>query len=63
MDRLVEWSSVWKLCFNEEKCKVINFGNSLIGKTMVKMKSASVALSELQETFSERDLGIMIDSS
>jgi len=61
LDKLVDWSVKWKLGFNEDKCKVMNIGNSAIGKTVLSMKSSSGEIKELKETFVERDLGIMVN--
>ena len=62
LDKLVDWSRVWKLGFNEDKCKIMNIGNTgSIGKTTVVMKTAKGEVREMQETMVERDLGIMIN--
>ena len=61
LDKLVDWSVKWKLGFNEDKFKVMNIGNSAIGKTVLSMKSSSREIKELNETLVERDLGIMLN--
>ena len=53
LDKLVDWSVKWKLGFNEDKCKVMNIGNSAIGKTVLSMKSSSGEIKELNETLVE----------
>ena len=62
LDKLVDWSVKWKLGFNEDKCKVINIGNNALSlKTVLSMKSSSGGTMVLNETFVERDLGVMLN--
>ena len=62
VDKLVEWSRKWKLGFNEDKCKIMNIGNSKIGKTEVNMISSNGEIKSIKETSVERDLGIMLNN-
>ncbi len=62
MDRVVEWSSDWKIKLNFAKCKVIRLnGNENMGMPVYSIGENSLA-QELKKTDSEKDLGITIDS-
>jgi hypothetical protein len=64
LDKLLNWSKTWKMNFNFSKCKVMNIGNRAIHKnrsyyfeeTINQQKTTHV----LDQTCSERDLGIII---
>ena len=49
------------LGFNEDKCKVMNIGNTALGKTVLSMKSSFGVTMVLNENFVERDLGVMLN--
>ena len=57
IDKLHEWSNKWLLKFNEDKCKVMNFG-SRNPKNSYTMGGIELAHSE-----QERDLGVLITSN
>ena len=57
INALVAWSDRWQLPFNEEKCKVLHLGTGN-PKLRYTMRGAC-----LEETESERDLGILVDTS
>ena len=62
MDRVVEWSSDWKIKLNIAKCKVIRLnGNENMGMPVYSIGENSLAQA-LKKTDSEKDLGITIDS-
>ena len=48
--------------FNEDKCKVMDIGSSRLGKTVITMERKSGERVILEETNSERDLGVYINS-
>ena len=57
LDKLLDWSNKWQMQFNLEKCKVMHFGynNPCLEYTMGEAK--------LTVTKSEKDLGVVIDST
>ena len=57
LDKLLDWSNKWQMQFNLEKCKVMHFGynNPYLEYTMGGAK--------LTVTKSEKDLGVVIDST
>ena len=62
LDRVVEWSSNWKIKLNIAKCKVIRLnGNENMVMPMYSIRENGHA-QPLQKTDSEKDLGIKIDS-
>ena len=62
LDRVVEWSSNWKIKLNIAKCKVIRLnGNENMVMPMYSISENGHAQA-LQKTDSEKDLGIKIDS-
>ena len=62
VDNLVNWSKTWQMELNEEKCKVMDIGRSKLSRTVINMKSTSGVRVELEETNSERDLGVVINN-
>ena len=50
------------MIFNEDKCKVVDIGSSRLGKTVIIMVRKSGERVKLEETNSERDLGVYINS-
>ena len=59
---LVDWSRTWHIEFNEEKCKVMDIGRLKLGRTMITMERKSGERVELEETKSEKDLGVVINN-
>jgi len=74
INRLTDWATRWKMCFNEDKCKVMIFDkrkhnqmntafiedvDSFSGFTMTDQLGI---VHDLKETEVERDLGIMINN-
>ena len=57
IDALVAWSDRWQLPFNEGKCKILHLGTSN-PKLRYTMRGTY-----LEETESERDLGVIVDAS
>ena len=57
IDALVVWSDTWQLPFNEDKCKVLHLGSGNAG-LRYNMRGANLAATE-----TERDLGVLVDSS
>ena len=57
LDRLVEWSQLWPLHFNDSKCKVLHMGNS--------NPSHSYTMSNipLTRTAEEKDLGMALNDT
>ena len=57
LDKLLDWSNKWQMQFNLEKCKVMHFGynNPCLEHTMGEAK--------LTVAKSEKDLGVVIDST
>lgn len=62
LDKLCDWSSKWKLCFNASKCKVLHMGykNENQRYTMIDKDENYVALTSVQD---EKDLGVTFESS
>ena len=56
LDAIAEWSKTWQLPFNEEKCTVLHIGS--------RNPRYTYTLNDLQlnETDSERDLGVYVDN-
>ena len=48
--------------FNESKCKVIDISRSNLGRTVITMECKFGDRDEHEETCSERDLGLLINS-
>lgn len=57
LDRLHEWSKDWQMQFNTDKCSVIHVGS---GNSKHNYKLGDVVL---RSSDSERDLGVIVDSS
>ena len=55
--KLGEWSKDWQMTFNVDKCSVIHIG------TTNKLEQYQLCGSELRNSNSERDLGIIVDSN
>ena len=55
LDKICQWASKWKMCFNERKCKVMHFGkrNIRYGYSM-----NGYAIEEVKE---EKDLGVWLE--
>ncbi len=60
LSKLQQWSSVWKLKFNETKCKTLYLGNN--DKLPYVMDTTDGRIS-LEESNLERDLGVLIDNN
>ena len=56
IDKLQEWSKKWLLAFNTTKCKIMRLGNNQIDYQY------KLGENNLEETISEKDLGIYIDN-
>ena len=56
LNRLMEWSEIWQLSFNLEKCKSLHIGRSNL-KHVYKMKGK-----HLKQVVDEKDLGVIIDN-
>ena len=56
LNRLMEWSEIWQLSFNLEKCKSLHIGISNL-KHVYKMKG-----NNLKQVVDEKDLGVIIDN-
>ena len=56
LNRLMEWSEIWQLLFNLEKCKSLHIGRSNV-KHVYKMKGK-----HLKQVVGEKDLGVNIDN-
>jgi hypothetical protein len=54
LDKLMDWSEVWKLKFNVEKCKVMHVGNNNI------LYNYTMGKDNLTVTHKEKDLGVFI---
>jgi hypothetical protein len=69
VDRLVEWVKLWKMSFNNEKCKIMRIHsgrsqsvkNRIENSTKILMDYSNGTRHELIETHIERDLGIYIN--
>ena len=67
LDNLYQWSNTWQLRFHPEKCKVLSLGNRPpedIPKLHLYSQQSDGSLVEipLQETSSEKDIGVFIDN-
>jgi len=63
IDRAVEWSHVWLLHFNVEKCKVMHVGRRYNKSTYnYSMANVDGTRRLLEETTVERDLGVMVSN-
>ena len=67
LDNLYQWSNSWQLRFHREKCKVLSLGNRPsedIPKLHLYSQQPDGSLEEipLQETSSEKDIGVFIDN-
>jgi hypothetical protein len=62
IDRLVEWSNVWKMRFNPGKCKFMVFGNKALLSQGIRltMETYENGLHELEESSEEMDLGVCL---
>ena len=56
IDKLQEWFKKWLLNFNRTKCKIMRLGNNQIDYQY------KMGENNLEETISEKDLGIYIDN-
>ena len=56
LDRLVNWSNTWLLDFNQNKCKVLHFGNKN-QKNQYRINDTF-----LEESICERDLGVFVSN-
>ena len=56
---LVKWTEKWLLKFNNEKCKILHLGKNN-PKFKYHIKQGDL-ITDLQETISEKDLGVFID--
>ena len=57
LDNLVEWADKWQMQFNISKCKVMHIGR---GNPMHTYYMSGIAL---QEVSTEKDIGVLLDSS
>ena len=57
LDNLVEWSDKWQMQFNISKCRVMHIGR---GNPMHTYYMSGIAL---QEVSTEKDIGVLLDSS
>lgn len=59
IDKLVDWTEVWQLKFNSDKCKILHLGsnNPKFKYTITDNGNTKT----LEETISEKDLGVFID--
>ena len=57
LTKLEDWSTIWQLPFNANKCKVMHFGKSN-PKHIYQLNGH-----ELETTDSEKDLGVMVDNN
>jgi hypothetical protein len=64
LDSLHQWTIDWLVKFNDDKCKIMHLGlrNSKPTYTMKQNNSINVSRSNLAETSSERDLGVIISN-
>ena len=60
LDVLMEWSRVWQLGFNIEKCKLMKMGHGLQTQYHMWSSNRYVQLEEVEE---ERDLGVIVTST
>ena len=66
-DKIYKWSETWQLHFHPDKCKVLSLGNrSQDDKPKlhlyVREENGSLKESPLEETASEKDIGVIIDN-
>ena len=61
LEMLGEWSRVWQLRFNVDKCKVLQVGRPIESEPYV-MQDENVISYPLQSVEEEKDLGVWIDS-
>ena len=61
LERLVNWSDTWLLCFrfSAEKCKVMHIGHNMKSVYFLNDKGLVVELQEVEE---EKDLGVLISN-
>ena len=57
LDKLLDWSNKWQMQFNVEKCKVMHFGYNNPCREYI------MGGAKLTVTKSEKDLGVVIDST
>jgi len=57
---LQEWSQIWQLRFNPDKCHVLHLGSNN-QKYKYNMNKSTDEQTTLQETLLEKDLGVLID--
>ena len=57
LHKLVEWSNIWQMKFNADKCKVLHFGNKN------KHLAYNIGDTVLQKASEEKDLGICIQNN
>ena len=64
LDQLAEWSSIWQLRFNIDKCKVLHLGGARNKHESYSMIRSGDGVREmLRETTEEKDLGVWVDCS
>ena len=59
IDKLEEWSKIWKLHFNHKKCHVLTMGKL---ENIQCAYRYSVYSQEMEHVFEEKDLGVTIDA-
>ena len=57
LNSLHKWSNDWQMQFNVDKCSIIHVGHNN------KLSNYKIGDAELKSSDSERDLGVIIDSS
>jgi hypothetical protein len=57
LDNLCEWATIWGMCFNVEKCKVMHIGNNNIQREYM-MGGQTLAKTEM-----EKDVGVCINKN
>jgi len=57
LDRLMQWSKKWLLKFNPDKCMVMHIGHNM--QTVYTLTDQGT-VRQLEETSTERDLGVMV---
>ena len=67
LDALYHWSETWQLRFHPDKCKVLSLGNRPPEDKpklhlYVREDNGSLKESPLEETVSEKDIGVIIDN-
>jgi hypothetical protein len=66
LDKLVDWSNTWKMKFNSKKCKIVKFESSrdyIMNGFDLTMTDSSGNNHKLEESKSERDLGVYVQSN